>query len=68
MNNDITELLKFVGRHYYDVDKDNFIKKLSKIILYRIEVPEHMDLNIYLEIMNTRGEQLEHPQLFVIRY
>lgn len=67
MNNDITELLKFVGLHY-DVDKDSFIKKLSKIILYRIEVPEHTDLNRYFEIMNTRGEQLEHPQLFVMRY
>ena len=68
MNNDMKELLKFVGLHYYDVDKDSFIKKISKIILYRIEVPEHTDLNRNFEIMNTRGEQLEHPQLFVMRY
>ncbi len=35
--------------------KDN----LHKTLLYRIEVPEHTDLNHYFEIMNTRGEQLE---------
>lgn len=35
--------------------KDN----LRKTLLYRIEVPEHTDLNHYFEIMNTRGEQLE---------
>lgn len=42
-----------------DFDKDIFIKKLSKVIVYRIEVPENTDLNRYFEIMNTRGEQLE---------
>ena len=46
-----------------DVNKNSFIKKLSKIILYRIEVPEHTDLNRYFEIMNTRGEQLEQHDI-----
>ena len=31
MNNDITELLKFVGLHYYDVDKDSFIKNYQRL-------------------------------------
>jgi hypothetical protein len=42
-----------------DFDRDSFIEKLSKVIVYRIEVPKHTDLNRYFEIMNTRGEQLE---------
>jgi len=41
--------------------KDTFKSKLQKLRLFRIEVPEHTDLNRYFEIMNTRGEQLE-PQ------
>lgn len=41
------------------IDKEDFKKKLSHVILYRIEVPECTDLNRYFEIMNTRGEQLE---------
>ena len=46
-----------------DFDKDDFIKKLSKVIVYRIEVPENTDLNRYFEIMNTRGEQLEQHDI-----
>ncbi len=41
----------------------NFIEKLEKVIIYRIEVPEHTDLNRYFEIMNTRGEQLEKTDI-----
>ncbi len=44
-------------------DKEAFIKKLSNVILYRIEVPEQTDLNRYFEIMNTRGEQLEQHDI-----
>lgn len=44
-------------------DKDAFIKKLAKVIVYRIEVPENTDLNRYFEIMNTRGEQLEQHDI-----
>lgn len=47
-----------------DIDsKEEFIKKLSNIIIYRIEVPKHTDLNRYFEIMNTRGEQLEQHDI-----
>lgn len=44
-------------------DKDTFMKNLSKVIVYRIEVPENTDLNRYFEIMNTRGEQLEQHDI-----
>ena len=40
-----------------------FIERLKRVILYRIEVPEHTDLNRYFEIMNTRGEQLEQHDI-----
>jgi len=44
-------------------DKVAFKEKLSKVLLYRIEVPENTDLNRYFEIMNTRGEQLEQHDI-----
>ena len=46
-----------------DFDKQEFLKKLGKVIIYRIEVPENTDLNRYFEIMNTRGEQLEQHDI-----
>ena len=46
-----------------DAVKETFEKNLKKVILYRIEVPEHTDLNRYFEIMNTRGEQLEQHDI-----
>ena len=45
------------------IDVDAFVKRLKMVILYRIEVPEHTDLNRYFEIMNTRGEQLEQHDI-----
>ncbi len=45
------------------IDKDKFIANLKKVILYRIEVPPHTDLNRYFEIMNVRGEQLEQHDI-----
>lgn len=44
-------------------DRSAFIRKLSKVVLFRIEVPENTDLNRYFEIMNTRGEQLEQHDI-----
>ena len=38
-----------------DFDKELFLKKLSKVVVYRIQVPKNTDLNRYFEIMNTRG-------------
>lgn len=49
------------------IDVDTFIGRLEKVILYRIEVPEHTDLNRYFEIMNTRGEQLEQHDILKAR-
>ena len=50
------------------IDVDPFVDRLKSVILYRIEVPEHTDLNryfeiMYFEIMNTRGEQLEQHDI-----
>lgn len=39
------------------------MRKLAKVIVYRIEVPENTDLNRYFEIMNARGEQLEQHDI-----
>ena len=44
-------------------DQKEFVDRLKHVVLYRIEVPEHTDLNRYFEIMNTRGEQLEQHDI-----
>ena len=59
--NGIKILKKIINNPYFD--KETFIKKLSKVVIYRIEVPKHTDLNRYFEIMNTRGEQLEQHDI-----
>ncbi|WP_297161459.1 DUF262 domain-containing protein [uncultured Porphyromonas sp.] len=55
---------KFEGENLNERD---FYERLKKVILYRIEVPEHTDLNKYFEIMNTRGEQLEQSDILKAR-
>ena len=52
---------------FTDEQKGNFVKKLENVVLYRIEVPDHTDLNHYFEIMNTRGEQLEQSDVLKAR-
>ena len=49
------------------IDVEAFVACLKSVILYRIEVPEHTDLNRYFEIMNTRGEQLEQHDILKAR-
>lgn len=49
------------------LNKDEFVSRLQHVILYRIEVPDHTDLNRYFEIMNTRGEQLEQHDILKAR-
>lgn len=53
---------KFSNEHRCD-----FVKKLENVVIYRIEVPDHTDLNHYFEIMNTRGEQLEQSDVLKAR-
>ena len=48
-------------------DQKKFVDCLKHVVLYRIEVPEHTDLNRYFEIMNTRGEQLEQHDILKAR-
>lgn len=50
-----------------NIDQKILIEKLSRTILYRVEVPKHTDLNHYFEIMNTRGEQLEQSDVLKAR-
>ncbi len=50
------------------IDVAAFIERLKSVILYRIEVPEHTDLNRYFEIMNTRGEQLEQHDILKAQF
>lgn len=45
------------------IEINKFIKRLKKVVLFRIEVPQNTDLNRYFEIMNTRGEQLEQHDI-----
>lgn len=47
--------------------KNEFVRKLANVVIYRIEVPDHTDLNHYFEIMNTRGEQLEQSDVLKAR-
>jgi uncharacterized protein with ParB-like and HNH nuclease domain len=41
------------------IDRSRFVKKLERVFLIQVQVPQNIDLNHYFEIMNTRGEQLE---------
>ena len=60
---------KKLAREFGDRVKDQkkFVDRLKHVVLYRIEVPEHTDLNRYFEIMNTRGEQLEQHDILTAR-
>lgn len=60
---------KKLAREFGDRVKDQkkFVDRLKHVVLYRIEVPEHTDLNCYFEIMNTRGEQLEQHDILKAR-
>lgn len=52
---------------FSDEHKADFVKKLENVVIYRIEVPDHTNLNHYFEIMNTRGEQLEQSDVLKAR-
>jgi hypothetical protein len=47
--------------------KDEFKERLKKVVIFRIEVPPHTDLNKYFEIRNNRGEQLEQHDILKAR-
>ena len=52
---------------FTDEQREAFVEKLQNVVVYRIEVPEHTNLNHYFEIMNTRGEQLEQSDVLKAR-
>ena len=55
--------LKILKNELTKIDVEIFKEKLHKVVLFRIQVPKHTDLNRYFEIMNTRGEQLEQHDI-----
>lgn len=57
------DIKKYFENNSNKIDESEFIKKLEKIFLVRVQVPKDIDLNHYFEIMNTRGEQLELHQI-----
>lgn len=57
----------FAAKIITSQDIKTFTEKLKKVVIYRVVVPEHTDLNRYFEIMNTRGEQLEHADILKAR-
>lgn len=61
------KIIKEYIEKFSEERKSIFIKKLQNVVIYRIEVPEHTDLNHYFEIMNTRGEQLEQSDVLKAR-
>lgn len=60
-------IIKETIEKFSDEQKLDFTKKLENVVIYRIEVPDHTDLNHYFEIMNTRGEQLEQSDVLKAR-
>lgn len=45
--------------HTIEINFDNFGRFLREgVMLFRIELPENIDVSAYFEIMNTRGKQL----------
>lgn len=55
--------LQIIKEELKKYNLDSLKRKLRHVVLYRIEVPEHTDLNRYFETMNVRGEQLEQHDI-----
>lgn len=63
ITNGLTIIKSYFEKNISNLCIDTFIEKLKKVVIFRIEVPQHTDLNRYFEIMNTRGEQLEQVDI-----
>ena len=63
IENSIHQGIKILKEKIAKYNKDCILDKLSRVVIYRIEVPKNTDLNRYFEIMNTRGEQLEQHDI-----
>lgn len=61
----ITSGVRIIQGELSNGDKygEDFLEKLAHVVMYRIVVPPHTDLNHYFETMNTRGEQLEQHDI-----
>ena len=63
IENGIQQGIRILKEKIAKLNKESLLEKLSRVVIYRIEVPENTDLNRYFEIMNTRGEQLEQHDI-----
>lgn len=61
--NNIINAITIIKRELKNINLEDFRKKLAKVIIFKIEVPENTDLNKYFEIMNTRGTQLKEEDV-----
>ena len=59
--------VRVILKKFEQLSKEAFKLQLQEVLLYRIELPPHADLNRYFEIMNTRGEQLEASDVVKVR-
>lgn len=57
--NNIINAITIIKRELKNINLEDFRKKLAKVIIFKIEVPENTDLNKYFEIMNKRGTPLK---------
>ena len=63
IENGIQQGIRILKEKIAKLNKESLLEKLSRVVIYRIVVPENTDLNRYFEIMNTRGEQLEQHDI-----
>ena len=59
----IINAIRIVKRELKNINLEDFRKKLSRVVIFKIEVPKNTDLNKYFEIMNTRGKQLAQQDI-----
>ncbi|HDL5819090.1 TPA: DUF262 domain-containing protein, partial [Mannheimia haemolytica] len=62
ISNILEQKANLSGKENLDI-KEFFTFLLNNVVILRTEVPEDTDLNHYFEIMNNRGEQLEHHEV-----
>lgn len=64
-DDDLIRGLEIISQHFAKehINVRRFVEQLKKVVIFKLQVPPHTDLNRYFEIMNTRGEQLEQQDI-----
>lgn len=65
--NSIEQGFEIIKAYKNKLSEEFFTFLLNNVIILRTEVPKYTDLNHYFEIMNNRGEQLEHHEVLKAR-